>query len=317
MSTQSWRPSAGIITLQARAKLIQKIRQFFIEREVLEVETPLVSHHTVTDPYLESLQCQLTADSSPLYLQTSPEYHMKRLLAAGSGSIFQICKNFRVDEQGRIHNPEFTLLEWYRVGFTHHDLMDEMDAFLQLILQQGAAQRLTYQAVFLKYLEIDPLSISGQALADYALKHGINDPGLDAHKDDWLMLLFSQLIEPKLQAVTFIYDYPASQAALAKINADNLAVCDRFEVYAGGVELANGFHELTDAAEQRQRFVDNQAKRKQQQQFVPALDAHFLTALEHGLPACAGVALGVDRLVMLALQQTNLASVLSFDFQRA
>lgn len=315
LKNKSWQPSASKKNLQARAKIIQAIRQFFIDRDVLEVETPVLAQHTVSDPYLDSVSA--TVSQQTYFLQTSPEYHMKRLLCANIGSIFQICKSFRVDEKGSLHNPEFTMLEWYRVGFDHHQLMDEMDELLQNILNCSSAQRFTYQTVFQKIVNIDPLATNINELITCAEKKGINDPGLGDSIDDWLMLLFSYCIEPELQALTFVYDFPASQSALARVNSQDPRVSDRFEVYFKGIELANGFHELADSAEQRQRFVKNNQTRQAMNKPQMQIDEWFLSALENGLPDCAGVALGVDRLVMLALQETHLADVLSFDFERA
>ena len=312
-----WRPSASKVNLQARANIIQTIRQFFIDRNVLEVETPVLVHHTVSDPYLDSIQCHAPSESTPLYLQTSPEYHMKRLLCADIGSIFQICKSFRGDEQGRIHNVEFTLLEWYRLDFDHHQLMDEMDDLLQLVLACDHAERITYQNAFKQHLNLDPLQTSSAELKACAEKNGINDPGLGDSIDDWLMLLFSYCIEPKLQRLTFVYDFPASQSALARINENDSRVSDRFEVYCQGIELANGFYELADAQEQRQRFTQNNHTRIAQAKQQVEPDELLLSALEHGLPSCAGVALGIDRLIMLALQATSIGDVMSFTFSEA
>lgn len=312
-----WQPTASKVNLQARAKIIQAIRQFFIDRKVLEVETPALAQHTVSDPYLDSIQCDATGEQATLYLQTSPEYHMKRLLCADSGSIFQMCKSFRVDEQGRLHNPEFTMLEWYRVGFDHHQLMDEMDDLLQLVLQCNHADRMTYQQVFQKFLNIDPLHTNSAELKHCAENNGVNDPGLGEVIDDWLMLLFSYCIEPHLQRLTFVYDYPASQSALSRVNEADPRVSDRFEVYYQGIELANGFYELANAKEQRQRFIDNNKARLANGKQAVALDEMLLSALEHGLPKCAGVALGIDRLVMLALNSNSINEVIAFNFSKA
>jgi lysyl-tRNA synthetase class 2 len=313
-----WMPTASKKMLQQRAEILQKIRQFFQTREVLEVETPALSHHTVTDPHLYALSCSSSSiENQTLYLQTSPEYHMKRLLCAKMGSIFQIGKAFRADEQGRLHNPEFTMLEWYRVGFNHHDLMDDMDELLDSILQCGHAMRYTYQHVFQYYLQVDPLSASVEALKQCAAYHGLNDPGLEDNHDDWLMLLFSHLIEPQLMDLTYVYDFPASQAVLARVNQKDPRVADRFEVYCRGMELANGFYELANAEEQRARFMAEITTRQQMGRAEIALDENFLQALEHGLPECAGVALGIDRLIMIALKATTIDEVITFPFARA
>ena len=319
MTNQSeWLPTASKENLQKRAKILQTIRNFFQQRDVLEVETPFLSQYTVTNPYIHSLACPYSAtNGTNFYLQTSPEYHMKRLLSAGMGSVFQICKSFRLDEQGRVHNPEFTMMEWYRVGFDHHDLMDEMDELLQTILDCQKAVRYTYQSVFLKYLQLDPLTVSVDELKNYAEQNGLNDPGLEENKDQWLMLLFSHFIEPRLQAVTFVYNFPASQASLSRIDQQDPRVCDRFEVYASGIELANGFHELADAKEQQERFESELVERQQMGNVTLEIDKHFIAALENGLPDCAGVALGLDRLVMIATLADSIEDVITFPFVRA
>lgn len=299
---KTWQPTATIENLKKRAEIIAKIRNFFAKRNILEVETPLLSHATVTDVHLHSIKT-----TGNLYLQTSPEYAMKRLLAAGSGSIYQICKAFRDDESGRLHNLEFTILEWYRVGFSHHDLMDEMEELLQCVLNYPKAVRFTYQEVFEKFLQINPHDINLESLQSCARENKI-DLQID-DKDTLLQLLMSEKIEPNLKGVVFIYDYPKTQAALAKIRGE---VAERFEVYVDGIELANGFHELQDAKEQRERFLNDLAKRKKLNYSAVPLDEHFLAALEHGLPACSGVALGVDRLIMLVLGVAYIDKVISF-----
>jgi len=309
----NWQPSATIHHLKERSKIIKKIRQFFEERKILEVETPLLSESAVTDPYLHSFK----VDSHPVtYLQTSPEFSMKRLLSAGSGSIYQICKSFREDEKGRFHQREFTMLEWYRVEFTHHDLMDEMDALLQSILECSSAERFSYAEIFEKYLKMNPHTISISNLKLTLKERGLGElitlAGED--KDLYLQLLMTNCIEPNFskQKPTFIYDYPVTQAALAKIRKDDPPVAERFEVYMGSIELGNGFHELCDAKEQRDRFERDVEKRKVLGYQLVPMDHHLLAALESGLPDCAGVALGLDRLVMLALDENNIQSVISF-----
>lgn len=310
----SWKPTASISTLKRRAKIIDAIRQFFKSRDVLEVETPLLSHASVPDPNIPSFHLSRTPSSKDLYLQTSPEFAMKRLLAAGSGSIFQINKAFRQGEISKTHNPEFTMLEWYRVGFDHHQLMDEMEELLQLILKTNTpATRLTYQAVFEQHLNINPHEATVNDLKNHAEKNGVSTHS-SLTKDEWLDVLFTHLIQHKLDDLTFIYHYPTSQAALARIHQ---GVAERFEVFAGGYELANGFHELSNAHEQRSRFEADLVKRKQQNADAPVIDEHLLSALEHGLPDCAGVALGVDRLIMLTLEFNDIRDVISFDFNNA
>ena len=319
-----WRPSASADTLVIRARLLQRIRAFFQAREVLEVDTPLLSRAAVTDPHIESFVLLEPQQGIPRYLHTSPEYAMKRLLAAGSGSIYQVCKVFRQGEAGRHHNPEFSMLEWYRLGFDHHQLMDEVESLLRELLDGyrtlAAGQRLSYRAAFQQYVGVDPLSASVAELQAAVKQHGIEVIGLDeTHKDPWLDLLMTHVIEPALppNGPVFIYDYPASQAALARIRQSEPPVAERFELYLNGMELANGFHELTDAQEQRQRFAADLAARKASGlPGVPA-DERFLAALESGLPPCAGVALGIDRLVMLAAEVKSISEVLTFDDARA
>ncbi|MHA7840894.1 MAG: EF-P lysine aminoacylase EpmA [Gammaproteobacteria bacterium] len=325
--TVNWQPTATLTHLRQRADILRKIRQFFYHRGLLEVETPTLCSATVTDPYLYSLSTEVTkapGETQTLYLQTSPEYCMKRLLAAGSGGIFQLCKAYRDDEMGIHHNPEFTMLEWYQPDFNHHQLMDDMDALLQTVLPCGAAERVTYGELFRRYLAIDPHRCDVALLKQCAEKNNIiwhNAEGSQdkEDKDVWLQLLLSHCIEPHLgqEAPIFIYDYPASQAALARIRDDDPPVAERFEVYFKGIELANGFHELVDAQEQRDRFCADLKKRAILNTAAVPLDEYFLAALGAGLPDCAGVALGVDRLVMLALGCDALADVLAFPLSHA
>ncbi|MFT6984493.1 MAG: lysyl-tRNA synthetase class 2 [Psychromonas sp.] len=325
----NWLPSASIQQLQKRAKIIQTIRLFFIQRGLLEVETPSLSQACVTDIHLSCFKTffigpeisplKASCSGVPLYLQTSPEFHMKRLLAAGSGSIFQISKVFRNEESGRFHNPEFTLLEWYQVGFDHFLLMDEMDQLLQLILNSEPARRCTYQNAFLELLDVDPLQASlfdlKQAGASLQLGDVLN---AEEDRDTVLQLLFCVAIEPviALHKPCFVYNFPASQAALATISGDDPRVAERFEVYYKGIELANGFNELSDAAEQLNRFQEDNRLRKLKGIEEMPIDHNFISCLPH-LPKCAGVALGVDRLLMLAMGQTHINDVLSFTIKGA
>lgn len=320
--TASWCPTAAIDMLRERAKLIGKIRHFFAERDVLEVDTPVLSHATITDPYVVGIPALFKNSNSSsekiVYLQTSPEYAMKRLLAAGTGAIYQINKAFRQGEVGRLHNPEFSILEWYRPGFDHHALMDEMDLLLQITLQTAPAERVSYAEIFARHLQLDPHRADIIELEKCA-KQKIPLSGEISHRDAWLDLLWTHCIEPVvgLDRPIFVYDFPSSQAALAKIRAEDPPVASRFEVYFKGVELANGFHELQDAKEQAKRFEQDLVFRKQQSLPEITLDERFLAALNHGLPDCAGVALGIDRLVMLALGCKSVSEVISFSFERA
>ncbi|KTD71296.1 elongation factor P--(R)-beta-lysine ligase [Legionella tucsonensis] len=312
-----WYPSAPIEFLRQRAELLAKIRLFFTERGYLEVETPIMARYGTTDVYLSNIKAIFRGET--YCLQTSPEYHMKRLLAAGSGSIFQIARVFRDDELGRWHNPEFTLLEWYQLGIDHHALMEEMDLFLQRVMQSKPLIKKTYQQAFLEACGIDPLSATAaqfrHILAHYDLDNVL--PPQEEDRDQYLFLLMSHVVEPflgKESAPVAVYNFPASQAALAKVSN---GVAERFEVYYQGVELANGFHELTDAASQAKRFAQDQKIRSEKGFPFMEADHYLLQALEHGLPSCSGVALGIDRLLALALKQPEIAKVVSFDFSRA
>ena len=312
-----WRPTAPIAALRRRAEILSSIRAFFAARGVLEVETPLLSAATVTDVHLHSLAAT-TADGGRRYLQTSPEFHMKRLLAAGSGPIFQLGRAVRDGESGRRHNLEFTMLEWYRPGFGHQRLMNEIDELLGEILGTPHAERLTYRGAFLRHAGVDPFAAPIEELRSAVLRSGVADPGLD-DRDGLLSLLVGAVVEPRLGRgrPSFLYDYPASQAALARIRPGDPPVAERFEVYVDGVELANGFHELTDAAEQRARFEADLADRRRSGLEEPPVDERLLAALAAGLPDCAGVALGVDRLVMIALGAADIAEVIAFPADRA
>ena len=317
----SWQPTASIENLKLRASYLAKVRQFFAEREVLEVETPLLCRHAVTDPHMPIMQADNPHGASQAYfLQSSPEYAMKRLLAAGSGPIYQLCKAFRGGEQGRRHNAEFSMLEWYRPGFNHFDLMAEVSDLLVSILACPPAQQLSYREVFEQYLGINPHAVSLQKLQTLSRQHIDIQMDSDNH-DDWLNLLIAEVIEPQLgfDAPVFIYDYPASQSALAKVAVSEQGdkVAQRFELYVKGVELANGYFELTDAAEQAQRFLQEQNLRANLGKPAMQSDQFLLAALEHGLPECAGVALGFDRLMMLAMNESRIKSVISFDCDNA
>jgi lysyl-tRNA synthetase class 2 len=323
MHNTSWQPTATIERLKQRANIITKIRHFFETRDVLEVETPLMCHYTITDPHvvgIPAIYSELGShEEKTMYLQTSPEYAMKRLLAMDSGSIYQICKTFRQGEVGRLHNPEFTMLEWYRLGFDHHALMDEMDALLQLTLQTSPAERVTYADLFQQHLGVNTHSVTVAELTQVAEKKSIQLSGTLPDRDAWFDLLWTHCIEPVVgqERPLFLYDFPVSQAALAKIRPEEPPVASRFEVYFKGIELANGFHELQDANEQAARFTRDIAFRKQHGFPNKDIDPRFLAALQSGLPDCAGVALGVDRLVMLAMGCQRVADVVSFAFESA
>jgi len=324
MQTDNWRPSASIEILKQRALILQKIRHFFAVRDVLEVDTPTLSHGTVTDEHLHSFSTQFThpfaTHACTLYLQTSPEFAMKRLLSAGSGAIYQICKSFRNEETGRFHNPEFTMLEWYRPDFDHVQLMTEIDELMQMVLGCEIAQRVTYQDIFKQHLSCDPLTATLADLKTLAKQYGYGElAASENNKDTLLMLLFSQHVEPQIgqDRPCFVMDFPASQAALAKISATNSLVAERFELYFRGIELANGFHELTDGPEQTRRFQQDNAKRQSNGLDPMPIDENFIAALNFGLPNCAGVALGIDRLLMLALSCSKIEQVIAFENSRA
>lgn len=312
-----WRPSASLDNLRARAQVMADLRRFFTAKGYLEVETPIMARYGISDPYLANISARFR--NQDFALQTSPEYHMKRLLAAGSGPIFQLARVFRDDELGRWHNPEFTLLEWYQLDVDHHMLLAEVDELLQQFLGCAPVQKRTYRAVFEDICGINPLQTTWQELQACLAKFELDQvlPKMEQDIDQYLFLLMSHVVEPALAHApnpTAIVDFPASQASLAQI-VDGCAA--RFEVYYRGIELANGFHELTDPALQAARFdADNHIRQAQGKPSAP-IDIWLIQALEHGLPPCAGVALGADRLMALALQQTQLSSCLAFDFSRA
>ncbi|NHB96179.1 elongation factor P--(R)-beta-lysine ligase [Photorhabdus stackebrandtii] len=322
--TANWQPSAPIANLLKRAAILAEIRRFFAERGILEVETPAMGQSTVTDIQLFSFQTEFVgpgaADGMTLYLMTSAEFHMKRLLAAGSGPIYQISRCFRNEEAGRYHNPEFTMLEWYRPHYDMYRLINEVDDLLQQILDCESAESLSYQQAFLRYLDIDPLSAEKEKLREVAAKLDLsNIADTEEDRDILLQLLFTVGVEPHIgtERPTFIYHFPASQASLAEISKEDHRVAERFEVYFKGVELANGFRELTDGDEQRQRFEQDNRKRAELGLPVRPIDENLIGALKQGIPECAGVALGVDRLVMLALGAERLSDVIAFSVNKA
>jgi lysyl-tRNA synthetase class 2 len=322
-----WRPTTSHAALVLRAESLARIRGFFAARGVLEVDTPLLSAAATTDSQLESFQTRLVGPGVPegrtLYLNTSPEFAMKRLLAAGSGPIYQVCKAFRQGEIGRLHNPEFSLLEWYRPGFDHFQLMDEVAELVSTVasgrLSLAVPERLDYGQMFRDILGIDPHTATLMELRDCAGRRINIDSSLDMDRDGWLDLLMSHCVQPGLGKgrLCFVYHYPASQAALARVRPGEPALAERFELFLNGVELANGFHELADSGLQRARFeADLQSRRQRGLAAVPP-DEHLLAALVHGFPDCAGVALGLDRLLLAITGGENLAKVLSFPIERA
>ena len=314
-----WKPSASLKHLKQRAYALAKIRRFFSERDVLEVETPLLASSTVSDVYIESIAAEVVEGNSSRknFLQTSPEFFMKRLLASGSGSIYQIAKAFRQEEKGARHNIEFTLLEWYRLSYSLDQLMTELEELVQEVLGCGPIFRLSYREIFRQNLQIDPHEISLKELQQLA-RSEIDLSGSNLSKTDYLQLLLSNSIEPKLPPFCIIYDYPSEQAALATVATDEhgVVVAKRFELFGHGMELANGYFELSDAAEQRARFEKDNATRKEKGLQVHDADEKLIAALESGLPSCSGVAVGVDRLLMLLVDTKHISEVISFDSER-
>jgi lysyl-tRNA synthetase class 2 len=317
-----WRPSASLEALRLRARLLAQLREFFRERGVLEVETPAMAVAGASDANIASLAttCHARVDAERLYLQTSPEFAMKRLLAAGSGPIYQVCRAFRDGESGRLHNPEFTMLEWYRPGFDHHALMDELDALLERLLAPAASsRRLTYRDAFVAHGAPDPFETGTDALAAHAARTGLSDAANGSFERDMLLdFLFSHTVQPRLgDGRVYVYDYPASQAALAQVRASQPPVAERFELFLDGVEIANGYHELGDADEQRRRFADDNGARERLGLEPMPMDERLLAALAHGLPDCAGVAVGLDRLFMVAAGESGIDAVMAFPVSRA
>ncbi len=316
-----YRRTATIEALRLRADVLARLRAYFAAAGVLEVETPALSPAAVTDPALDSVAASVASLGGTQFLHTSPEFAMKRLLAGGAGDIYQICRVFRDGELGRWHEPEFTLLEWYRVGWDDARLMDEVAAVVRAALGPelvaARVERLTYREAFVGAVGADPLEVTGAPLAARLERRlrtlGVDvPPRLDAGA--LLDLAFGILVVPTLpaDALTFVYDYPAAQAALARLKPTTPPVAARFELFAAGIELANGFAELADAAEQRRRFTAELRTRHAAGRFEPPIDEDFLAALEAGLPECAGVALGLDRLVALAAGAASLEAVVAF-----
>ncbi|MDD5632621.1 MAG: EF-P lysine aminoacylase EpmA [Methylococcales bacterium] len=323
----NWRPTCSIEMMRLRAQLLADIRQFFSSRAVLEVETPVLSHSSGTDPQLDFFTTDYCSPplEEGLFLQTSPEFAMKRLLAAGSGSIYQIAKAFRNGESGRFHNPEFTLLEWYRVGFTLPQLMDEI-AELMAVLFSGhsalsPAQRFSYQDIFQRYTGLNPLEFSYKSYCDFAQNnHAVEAMDICGYDHSlWLDFIFTHYVQPYLgeNSVCMVYGYPACQSSLARINERNSQVSDRVEVFISGIELGNGYYELTDAKEQNRRFDSEKAIRQQRNRPVAVKDKHLIGALEAGIPECSGMAIGLDRLLMLLTNSSTINDVLNFPISRA
>ena len=317
----SWRPSATLAALRRRATALADTREFFRARNVLEVETPAMVNAPVSDVNLGSVQALVPGRATPLFLHTSPEYAMKRLLAAGIGDSYQICRVFRGNERGRQHNPEFTMVEWYRLGFSLEDLMREVaDLVLQLMGAVLPVEFVSYREAVQTHAGLDPLDAADADLRRAAQALGLDAAHADrAGRDELLDLIVGTRVGPALgaQALTFVHRYPATQAALARLDPADGRLALRFELYHRGVELANGYHELVDGAEQQARFAADQKNRAARGLPTFTLDANLLAALAAGLPDCAGVALGFDRVLMLALDATSIDQVLAFPVERA
>ena len=311
-----WQPGASMATLRQRSRVFSELRNFFQQRQVMEVDVPSLSRATVTDHNIDSIQARNAEVAA--YLQTSPEYFMKRLLASGSGDIYSLGKAFRSAESGRRHNPEFTMLEWYRLGWDEHQLMDEVVELIATLVPDIAVRRCSYADVFIQHLQIDPHLTGLVDLQRLAVSAG-SEAWAEESRANCLDLLFSVLIEPHLEdGLVLVYDYPACQAALAKCAEDSQGrrISRRFEAFLNRVELANGYCELTDATEQAARFAEDQCLRQQSGKAAVVADQHLLAAMEAGLPECAGVALGVDRLMMQLQGADSIEQVMPFSWTR-
>ena len=326
MTRISWPSSASLDVLKARATMYAQIRSFFNQKGLLEVETPLLSLSTATDPYLSSFSLSAFESKPNFYLQTSPEFPMKRLLASFGQAIFQICKTFRKGESGQRHNPEFSMLEWYQPNYSLDELMQETISLIELVCGKFETEIITYRDAFIRHIGIDPFKVDESELnRQVARLTGFEGEALG--RLDSLDLLLSHVIEPKLgkggdkgeKILSILTEYPSEQASLAKVKTDKYGnkVAERFEVYIEGLEIANAYHELTDAIEQRVRFeADNDQRRQLGLPGIP-LDENLLAAMENGLPACSGIALGLDRLLMIKLGLNHIDEVLSFPIDRA
>ena len=307
----SWQPSATVDIIKKRAVLYQQIRDFMRGRDILEVDTPILSHYGITDPYIESLQ---TASIQSYYLNTSPEFYMKRLLAAGTGSIYQITHVFRDEEQGKQHNIEFTMLEWYRQGFDYYQLMTEL---AQLLESLGLAKpdKITYQDAFEQTIQLNPHTVETAELCQIANRYGWETRSNDRH--ELLDFIYSSVVIGQLdtEKPLIIYDYPECMAALATHKTGFPVVSERFELFIDGMEIANGFNELLDAEEQRARFDSDLLQRKENSQHEPPIDPEFLAAMEAGIPKCAGIALGLDRLLMVLTENDDIVKVNTFNLK--
>jgi lysyl-tRNA synthetase class 2 len=321
-------PTASLDNLRLRAALLRRVRSFFETRGFLEVETPLLSADTVVDRHLDPIAVPLAASAvgggggrRVWWLQTSPEFGMKRLLAAGAEAIYQVSRAFRDDERGPLHNPEFTLVEWYRVNEAMAQGVDRLSELAEVLLARGPAEKISYAQAFSDHLGLDPHRSDGRLLSEAAKAAGIAAPASLAidDRDGWLDLLLVERVQPHLGRgrPVILYDYPASQAALACVRGQDPPVAERFELYAEGIELANGYHELRDAAELRRRSAENNRLRALDGKPSLPEESRLAAAMQSGLPDCTGVALGLDRVVMLAAGANRLDDVIAFPFDRA
>ncbi len=320
-------PSASLQSLKKRAGILRDIRKFFDDQHFFEVETPLLSHDTVVDRHIHPISISkqdvtgASADSDVrFWLQTSPEFGMKRIVSAGANAIYQIGKSFRQAEAGGRHNPEFTMLEWYRVGDDLRSGMQLLADLVETILELPKTEMVSYREAFVRFASVDPFEGSIDEMKLTLEKNKVDIAGInDSQRDTWLNLVLSEIIEQKLGrgAPTMVYDWPANQAALAVLRDGDPPLAERFEIYVEGVELANGYHELLDPDELLHRnSINNQHRVKDGECLLPE-SSRLLNAMRHGLPPCAGVALGVDRLVMLATGSSSLAEVIAFPVDRA
>ena len=315
-----WAPTASLETLSVRARMLERVRAHFAATGALEVETPVMVRAGVTDVHLESLEVRRADGSRAGFLHTSPEYAMKRLLSAGAPDIYQVCRVFREGERGRRHNPEFTMVEWYRLRVDHHALMDDVERLLRALIEPlrpvRATRRITYSDAFREALGVDPLDIGTRELHAVLVATGLDVPeSITDERDSLLDLAMATLVAARFpsDAITFMHDFPASQAALAQVRGP---VASRFEAFWGDLELANGFHELGDAAEQSRRFEADRAERARRGQPDRDPDLRFIAGLAAGLPPCAGVALGFDRVVMVATGASRIDEVVAFPVER-
>ena len=320
----NWRPTASPQTLERRSQVLQNVRAFFYEREFIEVQTPVLGRDTVVDRHIDPVRVKgdqlgvTSTNGKEYFLQTSPEFCMKRIVANATPAIFQICPAFRAGERGELHNTEFTMVEWYRVG-------DDMEAGVKLLAELaqrtlGQAARLsTYRDAFQNSIQVDPFECDLQQLAEVGAGHLDVDLDWSSDRDDWLNLLFAELVQPGLgkSGPEIVTHYPASQSALARIDSEDSRAAERFELFCGGIELANGYHELLDAGELTHRNESVNRQRIADGKEVLPEQSRLLEAMQSGLPACAGCALGFDRLMMVILGVANIADVISFPIERS